>query len=212
MTKHFTPADPNPDPEVDPLTGASAPLVLDLQRATLAEVPTRADLERWAAAALAAGRRARSVASEITIRLVDEAESAALNRTYRGRTGPTNVLSFPFEPPPGMPAPESSDVPPEDLPDDLPDDLPSHLPGHLPSHLLGDLVVCAPLVTAEAEDQGKAPVAHWAHIIVHGTLHLLGHDHGQDEQASAMEALETRILTGLGFEAPYEAGNGPDER
>ncbi|EIC22008.1 rRNA maturation RNase YbeY [Thiorhodovibrio frisius] len=161
----------------------AAPLVLDVQCATLAEVPTQEDLACWASAALLAGRPTPA-ATEMTIRLVDEAESAALNRTYRGRTGPTNVLSFPFEHPPGAPA----------------------------TDLLGDLVICAPVVIAEAADQDKSPRAHWAHMVVHGTLHLLGQDHQSDEQASAMEALETRILTEIGFDTPYESGSGPDDQ
>jgi probable rRNA maturation factor len=161
-------------------------LLLDVQCATLAEVPTPEALAHWAAAALAGGRFSPA-AREMTIRLVDEAESAALNRSYRGRSGPTNVLSFPFEPPPGMPA------------------------GEITTELLGDLVICAPLIQTEAADQGKAEQAHWAHIVVHGTLHLLGHDHQSDEEANAMEALETRILTALGFEAPYETDHGPHD-
>ncbi|WP_328985095.1 rRNA maturation RNase YbeY [Thiorhodovibrio winogradskyi] len=176
--------EPDPDPKSrDALAVAAAPLVLDLQCATLAEVPSQEDFEHWVSAALAAGRSAPA-ATEMTIRLVDEAESAALNRTYRGRTGPTNVLSFPFELPPGAPA----------------------------TGLLGDLVICAPLVLAEAADQGKSPRAHWAHMVVHGTLHLLGHDHQDDDQASAMEALETRIITSFGFENPYESDSGPDDQ
>ncbi|MBK5970521.1 rRNA maturation RNase YbeY [Thiorhodovibrio winogradskyi] len=172
-------ADLRTESSADP--GAESPLVVDLQCATLAEVPAALELETWAAAALAAGRV--SPALEMTIRLVDEAESAALNRSYRGRIGATNVLSFPFEHPPGVPL----------------------------TGLLGDLVICAPVVIREAADQGKPAQAHWAHMVVHGTLHLLGYDHQLDDEATDMEALETRILTGLGFEPPYETGNGADE-
>lgn len=113
--------------------------------------------------------------SEITIRVVDFDESQTLNAQYRHQNKPTNVLSF------------SSELPPE-----------------LQIPLLGDLVVCAGVVAREAAEQGKSPVAHWAHMVVHGTLHLLGYDHESDPEAEVMEALETHILSQLGFPAPYE--------
>ena len=112
--------------------------------------------------------------AEVAIRLVDEAEGQALNREYRGKDYATNVLSFPAELPPGV---------------DLP--------------LIGDLAICAPVVVREAAEQGKRPRDHWAHLTVHGTLHLLGYDHMEDAEAEAMEALETRILAGLGIGDPY---------
>ncbi len=116
---------------------------------------------------------ARSEA-EISVRIVDAEEGQALNLHWRGKDYATNVLSFP------------ADLPPElELP------------------LLGDLVVCAPVVAREASEQHKSLDAHWAHMIVHGTLHLLGHDHIEDQEAEAMEALETRVLTGLGYPNPY---------
>ncbi len=116
---------------------------------------------------------ARSEA-EISVRIVDAEEGQALNLHWRGKDYATNVLSFP------------ADLPPElELP------------------LLGDLVVCAPVVAREATEQHKSLDAHWAHMIVHGTLHLLGHDHIEDQEAEAMEALETRVLTGLGYPNPY---------
>lgn len=147
-------------------------ITLDLQIATAwPHLPNETDLGSWATAALA-GRREDA---ELTIRMVDEAESARLNRDYRGKEGPTNVLSFPFEPPPGVP----------------------------PTALIGDLVICAPVVAREAAEQGKAAEAHWAHMVVHGVLHLLGHDHAQEAEARAMEGLETVILSGLGFPDPY---------
>lgn len=114
-------------------------------------------------------------ASEITIRVVDFDESQTLNAQYRHQNKPTNVLSFPSELPPELQIP-----------------------------LLGDLVVCAGVVAREAAEQGKSPVAHWAHMVVHGTLHLLGYDHESDAEAEVMEALETHILSQLGFPAPYE--------
>lgn len=120
--------------------------------------------------------------AELAVRIVDEAESAELNGLYRHKPGPTNVLSFPAE-----------------LPDEI--DIP----------LLGDLVICAPVVSREAVEQDKTLDAHWAHMLVHGTLHLLGHDHTDDTEADIMEALETRIITGLGFPPPYETPNPPAE-
>ena len=99
---------------------------------------------------------------------------AELNEQYRHKSGTTNVLSFPFENPPGA-----------------------------ESNILGDIVVCAPVVEREAREQGKTLMSHWSHMVVHGILHLRGYDHETDDEAKAMEDLETQILTGLGFDAPY---------
>lgn len=152
-------------------------LELDLQLATNApDLPALSQFERWTLAALA-GRRERA---ELTIRIVDPDEGAALNRQYRGLDRPTNVLSFPFELPPGID------------PDDAIRDL------------LGDLVICAEVVRREALEQGKDAHAHWAHMVVHGVLHLLDYDHLDEAEAEAMETLETNILGGLGFPPPYE--------
>jgi probable rRNA maturation factor len=134
-------------------------------------VPGVQQIADWARAAWrGVGRRD----AELLVRITDEAESRRLNRDYRGKDTPTNVLSFPFEP----------------------------LPGIAVWHV-GDLVICAPVVASEARRQGKASEAHWAHIVVHGTLHLQGYDHDSDEQAGEMERLETEILAGLGYPAPY---------
>jgi len=111
---------------------------------------------------------------EMTIRIVGRAEGASLNETYRRRQGPTNVLSFPV--------------------DDLPE---------MESPLLGDLVICAPVVWREAREQRKSPHAHWAHLTVHGSLHLMGYDHEDAEEAEVMERLERDILAGLGYPDPY---------
>ena len=147
-------------------------LELDLQIALeLPGLPALADFHRWTAAALAGANHDRE--AELTIRLVNEAESAVLNETYRHKQGPTNVLSFPFEAPP-----------------------------EIDSALLGDIVICAPVVLREAVVQGKTPEAHWAHLVAHGVLHLLGYDH-DEAQAEAMESLEIRILAGLGYPDPY---------
>src|SRR5690606_30211195 len=129
--------------------------------------------------AAALASQARDTA-ELGVRIVDEEEITALNDQYRGKAYATNVLSFPAE-----------------------------IPDFVPIPLLGDIVICAPVVASEARDQGLSPTAHWAHMLVHGTLHLLGHDHLKDAQADAMEAPETAITTTLGFPPPY-AGDDPD--
>jgi len=130
----------------------------------------------------AAACAGRRERGEIGLRIVGLEEGTSLNETYRRRHGPTNVLSFPVE-----------DLPPEDLPP------------------LGDLVICAPVVWREAREQGKAPRAHWAHLTVHGSLHLLGYDHEREEDADAMERLEREILAGLGFPDPYAGEPSPLE-
>lgn len=112
--------------------------------------------------------------AELTIRIVDIDEISQLNQQYRGKQGPTNVLSFPA-------------------------DLPEHI--HIP--LLGDIIICAPIVAEEAQKQNKTPEAHWAHIITHGVLHLLGYDHIDNQDAEEMEALETALLASWGFANPY---------
>lgn len=137
-------------------------------------LPAAASFRKWAAAALAGRIREADVA----IRLVDEDEGRALNRHYRGKDYATNVLSFPAELPGGLP--EGFRLP-----------------------LLGDLVMCAPVVAREAAEQGKPLNAHYAHLTVHGVLHLLGWDHEDDTEAEAMERLEREILAALGIEDPY---------
>lgn len=117
--------------------------------------------------------------AELAVRVMDEAEARRLNRTYRGVDAPTNVLSFPYE-----------DLPGTSLP------------------LLGDLAICAPVVEREAREQGKPLDAHWAHMVVHGVLHLLGFDHQTEEQASKMERLEAEVLADLGYTDPYRESNG----
>ena len=112
--------------------------------------------------------------AELTLRLVDRDESRDLNSRYRGKDQPTNVLSFPAELPPGLEIP-----------------------------LLGDIVICAPLVGEESEAQDIALPAHWAHLVIHGVLHLLGHDHQDECEAVEMEAIEVELLASLGFGNPY---------
>lgn len=143
-------------------------------------VPDQDHFQQWVSATLAqAGHENGGRQTVIGVRLIDEAESSELNGQYRGKPCPTNVLSFAHE-----------------LPDDILEAL-----GEEP---LGDLAICAPVVAREAAEQGKEALNHWAHLTVHGTLHLLGHDHQHDDEAEAMEALEVRILAGLGISNPYE--------
>lgn len=138
------------------------------RRVTAAGIPAPSTLRAWAMAALEG-----ATPGEITIRVVAEEESAALNGKFRHKPYPTNVLSFPYE----------AEAPSEQV--------------------LGDLVICAPVVAREATEQNKEPHAHWAHMVVHGVLHLLGHDHIQEEEAERMEAKERQILARLGFPDPY---------
>lgn len=147
-------------------------LTVDIQRVVEAPgIPGDDALALWADKAWQ-----RGCSSEVTIRIVGREESAELNNQYRHKSGPTNVLSFPFEAPAGITVP-----------------------------LAGDLVVCAPVVADEARDQGKTLTAHWAHMLVHGVLHLQGYDHLNDADAEIMESLEIRLLDGLGFGNPYES-------
>ncbi|WP_109859676.1 rRNA maturation RNase YbeY [Aggregatibacter segnis] len=147
-------------------------MIIDLQIACEQEtgLPTVEQIEQWATAAV----QPQSDEVEMTVRIVDEAESHELNLNYRGKDRPTNVLSFPFE------CPDEVELP-----------------------LLGDLVICRQVVEREAQEQDKPVMAHWAHMVVHGSLHLLGYDHIEDDEAEEMESLETQIMTGLGFADPY---------
>ena len=149
---------------------------IDIQSATAEPVPDEEDIRSWVAAALAihSDNNPPVTEAELSIRLVDSAEMAELNQNYRNKNGDTNVLSFP------------ADLPPE-----------------LNLNLLGDIVICAPVVLREAAQQHKTTRAHWAHMTVHGTLHLLGYDHIEDHEANQMEALESAALARLGFACPY---------
>mgnify|MGYP006395296383 FL=1 len=136
-----------------------------------AALPTQAELEAWVGAVLDQEGDGRH---ELTIRFVERDESQQLNRDYRGKDKPTNVLSFPFETPPGIELP-----------------------------LLGDLVICHDIVVREAQEQHKSTQAHYAHLVIHGCLHLLGHDHIDDQEAEQMEALERTLLTQFDITDPY---------
>ena len=147
-------------------------MIIDLQIACEQEsgLPTAEQIEQWATAAV----QPQSDEVEMTVRIVDETESHALNLNYRGKDRPTNVLSFPFE------CPDEVELP-----------------------LLGDLVICRQVVEREAQEQDKPLMAHWAHMVVHGSLHLLGYDHIEDNEAEEMESLEIQIMTELSFADPY---------
>ncbi|MGK8176238.1 rRNA maturation RNase YbeY [Aeromonas dhakensis] len=147
-------------------------VTLDLQLASASTdgLPSEAQLQGWLDGTILGFQQE----AEVTVRIVDEAESNELNLTYRGKDKPTNVLSFPFEAPPGLELP-----------------------------LLGDLVICRQVVEHEAIEQGKPLMAHWAHMVVHGSLHLLGYDHIEDDEAEEMEGLERDIMQELGFADPY---------
>jgi probable rRNA maturation factor len=134
-------------------------------------VPQDTAITQWARAAMEGHE---NEVTEVDVRIVDEHEIAELNRRFRNKPEATNVLSFPFEDPPGV---------------------------H--TGLLGDVVICAPVVCREAQRQGKQVMAHWAHMLVHGIMHLRGYDHETPREAQTMEGMETSILTRLGFPNPY---------
>ena len=135
--------------------------------------PNSKKLKQWTRAAL----KNKTPTAEVTLRIVDKHEITELNSTYRKKNKPTNVLSFPFE-----------------MPEGLGDEIPA---------ILGDIVICADVVQEEAETQHKTLDAHWAHMVVHGILHLLGYDHENDQDAEVMESEEIHILKTLGFDDPY---------
>nr|WP_277929553.1 MULTISPECIES: rRNA maturation RNase YbeY [unclassified Lysobacter] len=139
-------------------------------------MPSAVSFRKWVAAALAS----RILEADLAIRIVGAREGRALNRHYRGKDYATNVLSFPADMAEGVKLPKGVKLP-----------------------LLGDIVLCAPVVAKEAKEQKKPLAAHYAHLTVHGVLHLLGWDHQDERDADCMEALEREILAGLGIEDPY---------
>ncbi len=149
-------------------------ITLDLQLACADSrgLPSEAQFQQWLDTAILPFQQE----AEVTIRIVDEAESNDLNLTYRGKDKPTNVLSFPFECPPGV--------------NDFP--------------LLGDLIICRQVVEQEASEQQKTLESHWAHMVIHGSLHLLGYDHIEDAEAEEMEALEKEFMQALNYPDPYK--------
>jgi probable rRNA maturation factor len=150
---------------------------VDVELATgTATSPTTNEIAHWVRQAIVVAQRGSD--SEVSVRIVDESEMQALNREFRGKDKPTNVLSFPAGDIKGLPS--GARIP------------------------LGDIIVCASVVRAEAEEQGKSLGDHWAHMLIHGTLHLLGFDHVQDAEADVMEGLEIQILQDLGVADPYK--------
>ena len=149
---------------------------LEIQRATTAaNTPDDDQFQLWVETALAG----RSNDLTLAIRIVDEQEGQRLNRQYRNKDYATNVLSFPA-------------------------DLPESLPAEIRLSQLGDLVICAPVVAREAAEQHRPETDHWAHLTIHGVLHLLGYNHEMADEAIVMETLETEILAGLGISDPYQ--------
>ncbi len=136
----------------------------------LKDVPASQQLRRWVKAAL----NEHQGDAELTIRIVDEKEGQELNRKWRNKNKPTNVLSFPLGESMGN-----------------------------GQNLLGDIIICAPVVKREANEQHKPLESHWAHMVIHGTLHLLGYDHIKNNEAKIMENLETKMLAELGYPNPY---------
>lgn len=146
----------------------------DVQYEIEGNLPSAEKFQQWVTAALAN----QLDEGEVCIRIVSSEESQTLNRTYRGKDKPTNVLSFPFEVPEGVPL-----------------------------HLLGDLIICADVVATEAQEQKKPLFDHWTHMVIHGCLHLIGFDHINDAEAEEMEDLERKILANLGINDPYLESN-----
>jgi probable rRNA maturation factor len=163
-----------------PPAGAAArsPLLVDVVREAGDRTPTTAQIRGWASAAL--GRRAAG--AELAVRVVGPAESRRLNGRYRGRDNATNVLSFPV---PELPAAATT--------------------RRRAPRPLGDLVICASVVRTEARQQHKTIKAHWAHLVIHGALHLLGYDHEQDDEARRMERREVAVLKRFGITNPYRS-------
>ncbi|MFT6283672.1 MAG: putative rRNA maturation factor [Arenicella sp.] len=157
--------------------------ILDLQLvSTCTDVPSQVDIQLWLDTMLSYQQLAEK---EITVRIVDDAEIQQLNQQYRGKDNTTNVLSFPFE------------MPELVLPDG------AHIDESM-SNFLGDIVICAQVVKLESEQQNKLLGHHWAHMLIHGTLHLLGYDHIEDQEAEEMEGIEIAILQKLAIDDPYQ--------
>ncbi|HBC57907.1 MAG TPA: rRNA maturation RNase YbeY [Gammaproteobacteria bacterium] len=146
---------------------------MDLSKGKGVVGPSIAELEQWSAWVI----QERNTSTELSFRWVDEQESADLNFQYRGKSGPTNVLSFGYQDETGV-----------------------------GSAFLGDIVICSALVKKEADAQGKPENHHWAHLVIHGILHLIGYDHDSNAEAAQMELLEIRLLRELGIANPYQRG------
>ena len=155
----------------------AADIFVEVQRLTdSVTTPDDQEFKRWVGVALA-GKRQQA---DVVIRIVDREEARQFNLQYRQKDYATNVLSFPAERPEGIPA-------------------------NVAGSVLGDLLICAPVVAEEAKSQGKQELDHWAHLSVHGVLHLLGYDHEVESEAAVMESLEVEILKELGVSDPYSS-------
>jgi probable rRNA maturation factor len=166
-----------------PLSEKPVSAILDLQLASdCSDIPTQQDIQLWLDTLLSYQQLDNK---EITVRIVDDAEIHQLNQQYRDKDKATNVLSFPFE------------MPELVLPDGV------HLDESM-SNFLGDIVICAQVVKQESKQQNKMIGHHWAHMLIHGTLHLLGYDHIEDQDAEEMEGIEIAILQKLGIDDPYQ--------
>ena len=155
-------------------------------------VPHPRSLTEWASAA--AAQQPARVTADLTIRVVGAAESRRLNRTWRGKDKPTNVLSFPALPLSRLRGRAGRGRAAVSI---------RSVASSTPDAPLGDLAICAPAVAREAREQGKLPTAHWAHMVIHGVLHLLGYDHENDRDAGLMEAREVKLLARFGYPDPY---------
>jgi len=149
-------------------------------------IPSESELQQWVEAAIQGSYIEHDFS--VVVRFVNEMEGLALNQAYRKKKYATNVLSFPFDEPEFTTEISRLD---------------EELSEHLQQQHLGDIVLCEKVVKKESKEQGKVLVQHWAHMIIHGVLHLQGYDHLTDEEANLMEALEVRILDSLGFDNPY---------
>jgi probable rRNA maturation factor len=166
-----------------PLSEYSVSALLDLQLASdCSDIPKQADIQLWLDTLLSHQNIAEK---EMTVRIVDETEIQQLNQQYRGKDKTTNVLSFPFE------------MPELTLPDGV--DMDESM-----SDFLGDIVICAQVVKQESKEQNKQLSDHWAHMLIHGTLHLLGYDHIEEQDAEEMESIEIAILQKLAIDDPYQ--------
>jgi len=171
---------------------------LDIQLAddlseSIEEPPPRHLLQQWAQAAWQGAENEQPV---LSLRIVSSAESQQLNHDYRGKNKPTNVLSFPMNISEKISGNVSADMPAELLEAMVEDFSQTEM-------MLGDLAICADVVNSEANQQGKSLQSHWAHMVIHGMLHLQGFDHIDDAQAEEMESLEIQIMQQLGFSDPY---------
>jgi probable rRNA maturation factor len=152
------------------VTNTRTPLIVDCRVPPRAHAPAPRLMARWAHAALGT----RGTGCEMALEIISAPRMRSMNRRYRGKDKPTNVLAFPAAPSPGVrPRP------------------------------LGDVLICAAVLRREARAQGKSEEAHWAHLVVHGTLHLVGYDHEEVRDAARMERREVAVLKRLGFANPY---------